>query len=287
MNELIAALRRDRMDEFKTRFRRVDVLIVDDVQFLAGTRAHPGGVLPHLQLPVRRPPADRPHLGQVPEGDPRPRGAAAQSRFEWGLIADIQPPDIETRVAILEKKAESEGIDLPHDVAIFLATNIDSNVRELEGSLTRLGAFASLNKCPDHRRLRARGSAERPARSRRPGVTIESIQKVVCEFFRIRPTDLRSKRRTRTIAVPRQVAMYLCRRHTNASFPVIGDRFGGRDHSTVIHATRSSSAASRGPDLSGSRRAPRAALGNRAKCNEWDVEPTVEAVTCGEVVEGM
>src|SRR6185295_15582109 len=131
----------------------------------------------------------------------------------WGLIADIQPPDIETRIAIVQKKAEAERIELPHDVAIFLATNIDSNVRELEGSLTRLGAFASLNKCPitvDFARevlqsvLRDRGNRI---------ITIESIQKAVCEFYSIRPTDLRSKKRTRTVVVPRQVAMYLCRRH--------------------------------------------------------------------------
>ncbi|MCX5740648.1 MAG: chromosomal replication initiator protein DnaA, partial [Proteobacteria bacterium] len=161
-----------------------------------------------------------------------------RNRFEWGLIADIQPPDIETRVAILEKKAEFEGIEIPQEVALYLATNIDSNVRELEGSLTRLGAFASLNKCPITVDF-AREVLQSVLRDRADRVvTIESIQKVVCEFFRIRPTDLRSKRRTRTIAVPRQVAMYLCRRHTNASFPVIGDRFGGRDHSTVIHAVQ-------------------------------------------------
>jgi chromosomal replication initiator protein len=237
MNELIAALRRDRMDEFKARFRRVDVLIVDDVQFLAGRErtqeeffhtfnslydAHHQIVLTSDKFPK-----------EIPDLEERLR-----NRFEWGLIADIQPPDIETRVAILEKKAEFEGIELPQEVALYLATNIDSNVRELEGSLTRLGAFASLNKCPITVDF-AREVLQSVLRDRADRVvTIESIQKVVCEFFRIRPTDLRSKRRTRTIAVPRQVAMYLCRRHTNASFPVIGDRFGGRDHSTVIHAVQ-------------------------------------------------
>jgi len=161
-----------------------------------------------------------------------------RNRFEWGLIADIQPPDVETRIAILEKKAEFEGIELPQDVANFLATNIDSNVRELEGSLTRLGAFASLNKCPITVDF-ARDVLQSVLRDRTDrAITIESIQKAVCDFFRIRPNDLRSKRRTRTIALPRQVAMYLCRRYTNASFPVIGDRFGGRDHSTVIHAAQ-------------------------------------------------
>ena len=235
MNELIAALRRDRMDEFKGRFRRIDMLIVDDVQFLAGRERtqeeffHTFNSLyeSHHQIVLT---SDK-FPKEIPDLEERLR-----NRFEWGLIADIQPPDIETRVAILEKKAEFEGIELPQEVAIFLATNIDSNVRELEGSLTRVGAFASLNKCPitvDFARevlqsvLRDRGDR---------AVTIESIQKAVCDFFRIRPNDLRSKKRTRTVALPRQIAMYLCRLHTHASFPVIGERFGGRDHSTVIHA---------------------------------------------------
>jgi chromosomal replication initiator protein len=237
MNELIAALRRDRMDEFKNRFRRIDVLIVDDVQFLAGRErtqeeffhtfnslyeAHRQIVLTSDKFPK-----------EIPDLEERLR-----NRFEWGLIADIQPPDMETRVAILEKKAEFEQIELPYDVAVFLASNIDSNVRELEGSLTRLGAFASLNRCSItvefarevlHSVLRDK--AER-------AITIESIQKTVCEFYNIKPNDLRSKKKTRNVALPRQIAMYLCRRYTAASFPVIGDRFGGRDHSTVIHAAQ-------------------------------------------------
>jgi chromosomal replication initiator protein len=237
MNELIAALRRDRMDEFKARFRRIDVLIVDDVQFLAGRERtqeeffHTFNSLydGHHQIVLT---SDK-FPKEIPDLEERLR-----NRFEWGLIADIQPPDVETRIAILEKKAECEGIELPPDVANFLASNIDSNVRELEGSLTRLGAFASLNKCPITvdfaREVLQSVLRERVDRA----ITIESIQKAVCDFFRIRPNDLRSKRRTRTVALPRQVAMYLCRRYTNASFPVIGDRFGGRDHSTVIHAAQ-------------------------------------------------
>jgi len=236
MNELINALRRDRMDEFKNRFRRIDVLIVDDVQFLAGRErtqeeffhtfnslyeAHRQIVLTSDKFPK-----------EIPELEERLR-----NRFEWGLIADIQPPDMETRVAILQKKAEAEHIDLPHDVALFLASNIDSNVRELEGSLTRLGAFASLNKCEISVDF-ARQVLQNILREKSSTVTIESIQKTVCEFFSIRLADLRSKKRTRTVAVPRQVAMYLCRRYTNASFPVIGERFGNRDHSTVIHSTQ-------------------------------------------------
>jgi chromosomal replication initiator protein len=237
MNELIAALRRDRMDEFKARFRKIDVLIVDDVQFLAGRERtqeeffHTFNSLydGHHQIVLT---SDK-FPKEIPDLEERLR-----NRFEWGLIADIQPPDVETRVAILEKKAEVEGVELPQDVAIFLATNIDSNVRELEGSLTRLGAFASLNKCPITVDF-ARDVLQSVLRERADrAITIESIQKAVCDFFRIRPNDLRSKRRTRTVALPRQVAMYLCRRYTNASFPVIGDRFGGRDHSTVIHAAQ-------------------------------------------------
>jgi len=235
MNELINALRRDHMDEFKGRFRRVDVLILDDVQFLAGRERtqeeffHTFNSLyeGHRQIVLT---SDK-FPKEIPDLEERLR-----NRFEWGLIADIQPPDMETRVAILQKKAEVERIDLPHDVALFLAGHIDSNVRELEGSLTRLGAFASLNKCEISVDF-AREVLQNILREKDSMITIESIQKAVCEFFHVRPADLRSKKRTRTVAVPRQVAMYLCRRYTQASFPVIGDRFGGRDHSTVIHAT--------------------------------------------------
>ncbi len=236
MNELIAALKRDRMDDFKNRFRRVDVLILDDVQFLAGRERtqeeffHTFNSLYESRRQIVLTSDKFPK--EIPDLEERLR-----NRFEWGLIADIQPPDVETRIAIVQKKAEAERIDLPHDVALFLATNIDSNVRELEGSLTRLGAFASLNKCEITVEF-ARDVLQSILRERKSTITIDSIQKVVCEYFRIRPSDMRSKKRTRTIAVPRQVAMYLCRRYTDASFPAIGDRFGGRDHSTVIHAAQ-------------------------------------------------
>ena len=236
MNELINALRRDRMDEFRSRFRRIDVLIVDDVQFLAGRERtqeeffHTFNSLyeGHRQIVLT---SDK-FPKEIPELEERLR-----NRFVWGLIADIQSPDVETRVAILEKKAEVERIDLPHDVALFLAAHIDSNVRELEGSLTRLGAFASLNKCVITVDF-ARQVLQSILREKTSTITIDSIQKAVCEFFNVRPADLRSKRRTRTVAVPRQVAMYFCRRYTDASFPSIGDHFGNRDHSTVIHATQ-------------------------------------------------
>jgi len=160
-----------------------------------------------------------------------------RNRFEWGLIADIQPPDMETRVAILQKKAENEGVQLPHDVAFFLASNIDSNVRELEGSLTRLGAFSSLTKATITVEL-AKDVLKNTLKNAQQEITVENIQKTICDYFNLKIGDLKAKRRTQNIALPRQVAMYLCRKYTETSFPAIGDKFGGRDHSTVIHASK-------------------------------------------------
>ncbi len=235
MNELIAAMRRDRMEEFKRRFRRVDFLILDDVQFLAGRERtqeeffHTFNALyearKQIVLTSDKFPKDIPSLEE-----------RLRNRFESGLIADIQAPDIETRLAILEKKAETDHLALPSDVAMFLAETFESNVRELEGSLTRLHAHASLNGSPINlelaRRVLKSFLNDRPER----GITIERIQKTVSDYFHIQPSDLVSKSRTRHVTHPRQIAMYLCRCHTSASFPVIGDRFGGRDHTTVIHA---------------------------------------------------
>jgi chromosomal replication initiator protein len=237
MNELIASLRRDRMDEFKRKFRNVDILIVDDVQFIAGKERtqeeffHTFNSLyeTHKQIVIT---SDK-FPKEIPGIEDRLR-----NRFEWGLIADIQPPDMETRVAILQKKAEGEGVQLPHDVAIFLASNIDSNVRELEGSLTRLAAFSSLTKTTITIEL-TKELLRNTLKGAQQEITVENIQKTICDYFNIRIGDLKAKRRTQNIALPRQVAMYLCRKHTEASFPGIGDKFGGRDHSTVIHASKS------------------------------------------------
>jgi chromosomal replication initiator protein len=233
MNDLINSLRRDRMSDFKERFRRVDVLILDDVQLLAGRERtqeeffHTFNTLydhrRQIVLTSDKVPKDIPDLEE-----------RLRNRFEWGLIADIQPPDVETRVAIVEKKAEAEGIPLANDVALFLATQIASNVRELEGSLTRLGAYASIARRPITVEF-AREVLQRTLKSAEPSVTFDSIAGTVCDHFSLRPTDLRSKRRTRNVVVPRQLAMYLCRRLMHASFPHIGELFG-RDHSTVIHA---------------------------------------------------
>jgi chromosomal replication initiator protein len=237
MNELIASLRRDRMGEFKAHFRNVDVLIIDDVQFLAGKERtqeeffHTFNSLyeSHKQIIIT---SDK-FPKEIQKLESRLR-----NRFEWGLIADIQPPDVETRIAILLKKAEAEEVALPHDVAVFIATNIDSNVRELEGALTRLGAFASLTKTEITTDLAKEVLRNTLGGSHRE-VTIENIQKMICEHFNVKLGELKSKRRTRNIALPRQLAMYLCRQFTSTSFPVIGSKFGGRDHSTVIHASKS------------------------------------------------
>ena len=234
VNELIAALRRDRMEQFKKRFRRVDLLVLEDVQFLAG-RERTQEEFFHTFNSLHET-----HRQIILTSDTFPKDIAGlaerlRNRFEWGLVADIQPPDIETRIAILGKKAEIEGIPMPHEVAAFIATHIDSNVRELEGSLLRLGAHASLHKVPITVEL-AKEVLDATLKAKQQTVTMDAIRAAVCTHFSIRPVDLTSKRRTRNVTVPRQIAMYLCRKLLQASFPTIGTQFGGRDHSTVIHA---------------------------------------------------
>ncbi len=233
MTELIASLRRDKMEEFKQRFRHVDLLILDDVQLLSGRERtqeeffHTFNSLHEkrrqIVLTSDKVPKDIPDLEE-----------RLRNRFEWGLIADIQPPDVETRMAIVEKKAEIEGIPLGQDVAQYLAQHFSSNVRELEGSLTRLGAHASLHRRTidvDYaREVLETLRAEKPVR-----VTFDAITAAVCEHFALKLGDLRSRRRSRHIAVPRQVAMYLCRRLMGTSLPRLGEMFE-RDHSTVFHA---------------------------------------------------
>jgi chromosomal replication initiator protein len=233
MSDLISSLRRNRMEGFKDRFRDVHTLILDDVQLLAGRERtqeeffHTFNALyeqrRQIVLTSDQVPKD------IPELEERLR-----NRFEWGLIADIQPPDVETRVAILQRKAEIETIVLPHPVALFLAEHVASNVRELEGVLTRLGAHASLSGQPitvDY----ARDVLRTTVRPVRPQVTFDAIVVAVCDRFALRPSDLRSRRRSKHVAQPRQLAMYLCRRLLKASLPHIGELFG-RDHTTVLHA---------------------------------------------------
>src|SRR5947207_15156279 len=216
MNDLISSLRRDRMGEFKERFRKVDVLVIDDVQLLAGRERtqeeffHTFNSLydqrRQIVLTSDKVPKDIPDLVE-----------RLRNRFEWGLIADIQPPDVETRVAIIAKKAEMERIPLPHDVALFIAGHIDSNVRALEGSLTRLGAYASLHRLPITVDLAREVLQAGTARGRAIGFS--DVVAAVCDHFSVRPGDVHSKTRSKNIAMPRQLAMYLCRRLLGASFP--------------------------------------------------------------------
>ncbi len=234
-NELINSIRDDKTLEFRQRYRSVDVLLIDDIQFLAGKERtqeeffHTFNTLHEAnhQIIIS---SDRPPK-EIPTLEDRLR-----SRFEWGLIADIQPPDLETRIAILRKKAASEGIALPDGVAEFIAGRIPTNIRELEGALVRVMAYASLTRSPATVELAADVLRDLlpPARAR--VVTIAAIQAAVAEFFGIRVEEMRAKRRTKGVAFPRQVAMFIAREMTDASLPRIGEEFGGRDHTTVMHA---------------------------------------------------
>jgi chromosomal replication initiator protein len=233
MNELISSLRRDKMGEFKDKFRRVDALILDDVQFLAG-RERTQEEFFHTFNSLH---SDGHQI--VLTSDKVPRDIAGledrlRNRFESGLIADIAPPDLETRVAIIQKKAALENLPLPSEVALYIAQNVSANVRELEGCLTRLAALASISKAPVTTEF-ARQALRDLIRAHESKPDVETIQKTVSDFFHIRLADLKSKKRTQHIAFCRQVAMYLCRKLTDSSFPAIGEAFG-RDHSTVIHA---------------------------------------------------
>ena len=236
MNEMINAVRYDRVLDFRERYRSVDVLLVDDIQFLAGKEGtqteffHTFNALYDSQKQIVISSDCPPH--EIPQLEERLR-----SRFEWGLIADIQPPDLETKVAILKKKAENEGVPLPDNVAIYIAGKIKSNVRELEGSLIRLIAFASLTGREISLALTQdvlRNVLQHDERA----VTIEGIQKFVSDYYQLKHGELKSRNNSKSIAMPRQVAMYLCKSLTNASLPEIGRSFGGKHHSTVIHSIR-------------------------------------------------
>jgi chromosomal replication initiator protein len=236
MNEMINAVRYDRVLDFRERYRSVDVLLVDDIQFLAGKEGtqteffHTFNALYDSQKQIVISSDCPPH--EIPSLEERLR-----SRFEWGLIADIQSPDLETKVAILKKKAENEGIFLPDNVSMYIAGKIKSNVRELEGSLIRLIAYASLTGREITLALTQdvlRNVLQHDERA----VTIEVIQKFVSDYYQLKHGELKSRNNSKSIAMPRQVAMYLCKNLTNASLPEIGKSFGGKHHSTVIHSIR-------------------------------------------------
>jgi chromosomal replication initiator protein len=236
MNEMINAVRYDRIIDFRERYRTVDVLCVDDVQFIAGKEAtqteffHTFNALYDSQKQIVISSDCPPH--EIPQLEERLR-----SRFEWGLIADIQSPDLETKVAILKKKADAEAVPLPDDVAIFIAGKIKSNIRELEGSLIRLIAYASLTgqqiSLPLAQEV-LRNVLDREEKA----VTIEMIQKFVADYYNLKLSDLKSRNNSKSVVMPRQIAMYLCNSLTHASLPEIGRSFGGKHHSTVIHSIR-------------------------------------------------
>jgi chromosomal replication initiator protein len=236
MNELINSLRYAKMDEFRNKFRSMDVLLIDDVQFIAGKERtqeeffHTFNALyeSHKQIVVT---SDK-FPKEIPGLEERLR-----SRFEWGLIADIQPPDVETKQAILKMKAEQNGIQLPEEVTLFLATSVSSNVRELEGFLIRIGAYASLTSTPVTLEM-AREVLKDILVEKNRELTVEEIQKTVATHFSVKVSDLKSSKRLKALVLPRQIAMYLSRVLTSCSYPEIGERFGGKDHSTIIHAIK-------------------------------------------------
>jgi len=234
-NELINSIKDDKNVEFRNKYRNVDVLLIDDIQFIAGKERtqeeffHTFNDLheanKQIILSSDRPPKEIPTLED-----------RLRSRFEWGLIADIQPPDFETRIAILKKKADIENLSIPNEVLVYIATKIKSNIRELEGALIRIVAFSSLTNKEIGIDLASEALKDIISSRNSKQVTIELIQDIVSSYFNLKIEDFKSSRRTRNITFPRQIAMYLCRKLTDMSLPKIGEEFGGRDHTTVIHA---------------------------------------------------
>lgn len=234
MNDLINAIRYDKTHSFRERYRSIDVLLMDDIQFIAGKERtqeeffHTFNALHNDQKQIvitsDCPPKEIPSLEE-----------RLHSRFEWGLIADIEPPDLETKVAILKRKADLDGVDLPDDIALYIASKVKSNIRELEGSLVRLVAISSLRGVPISKML-AQDALKTIVDERPKGVSIERIQSEVATRYRLSVDELKAKNNSRSVAVPRQVAMYLCKRLTNHSFPEIGRAFGNKHHTTVMHS---------------------------------------------------
>ena len=234
-NELITSIQTNKNVEFRNRYRNVDILLVDDIQFIAGKEStqeeffHTFNTLheSNKQIIIS---SDRPPK-EIPTLEDRLR-----SRFEWGLIADIQPPDLETRVAILRKKAEQEKIEVENDVLLFIAQRIQSNIRELEGALIRILAYSTLNNNRLDIDIADEALKDIIANNRPRTITPSLIMEIVSSYYSIRMEDFKSKKRNRAVSFPRQVAMFLCRELTDLSLPKIGEEFGGRDHTTVIHA---------------------------------------------------
>lgn len=234
-NEFINSIRDNQTVDFRNKYRSVDILLIDDIQFLAGKEQtqeeffHTFNTL-HEESKQIIISSDRPPK-EIPTLEDRLR-----SRFEWGLITDITPPDLETRIAILRKKAKADGLDIPNDVMTYIANSIDSNIRELEGALIRVVAYSSLINRDMSAELAAEALKDIMPNSKPKVITILDIQNAVGGQFNVKLEDFKTKRRTKDIAYPRQVAMYLSREMTDFSLPKIGEEFGGRDHTTVIHA---------------------------------------------------
>ncbi|MYA28537.1 MAG: chromosomal replication initiator protein DnaA, partial [Nitrospira sp. SB0666_bin_27] len=235
-NEVINSIRYDKMMELRRRYRNIDMLLIDDIQFLAGKERtqeeffHTFNALyedrKQIVLSSDRFPKEMPSMEE-----------RLRSRFEWGLIADLQPPDVETRIAILRKKSEEEGIVIGEEVIHLLAEGLKSNIRELEGALIRLGAYSTLTGQPITMDM-VKTVLRDLLGNKKKVITPEDVQDVVAKRFHVKVAELKSKRRTKTVVHPRQIAMYLCRELTDASFPEIGREFGGKDHTTIIHACR-------------------------------------------------
>lgn len=234
-NELINSIKDDKNIEFRNKYRNVDVLLIDDIQFIAGKERtqeeffHTFNALyeANKQIIIS---SDRPPK-EIPTLEDRLR-----SRFEWGLIADIQPPDFETRIAILKKKADVENLNVPNEVMVYIANKIQSNIRELEGALIRVVAYSSLANRETSVDLASEALKDIISNKNSKQITVALIQDIVSSYFNLRAEDFKSKRRTKNVAYPRQIAMYLARKLTDLSLPKIGEEFGGRDHTTVIHA---------------------------------------------------
>jgi len=234
-NELIDSIRDENPIGFRNHYRNVDILLIDDIQFLAGKERtqeeffHTFNALyeANKQIIIS---SDRPPK-EIPTLEDRLR-----SRFEWGLITDIQAPDLETRIAILRKKAKLENLQVANEVMVYIADNIQSNIRELEGALIRVMAYASLNSSPITLEVATQALRDILPVSTPKQITIDMVQQAVADYYHLSLSEFKAKKRTRSIAFPRQIAMYLCRQLTDCSLPKIGEEFGGRDHTTVIHA---------------------------------------------------
>ncbi|WP_397351421.1 chromosomal replication initiator protein DnaA [Paenibacillus sp. Y412MC10] len=234
-NQFINAIMNNRGEAFRNKYRNIDVLLIDDIQFIAGKEQtqeeffHTFNALKEMGKAIiissDRPPKEIPTLEE-----------RLRSRFEWGLITDIQPPDLETRIAILRKKAKAEHLDIPNEAMVYIASHIHTNVRELEGALIRVIAYSSLVNQDITVHMTAEALKNMISQSRPQMISIQDIQERVGDYYGLRIEDFKARKRTRAVAFPRQIAMYLSRELTDYSLPKIGEAFGGRDHTTVIHA---------------------------------------------------